>query len=70
MLEEYDKEILEFKLTRMKEAGVALVCDGRPKEPEQIAARCVCEEGCYMADYVFSNDGALTELRYDKISCK
>ena len=68
MLEQYNKEILEFKLKQSKESGVTVVCDGSPKEPEQIANLCVCEANSYMADYVFGLDGCLTELRYDKIS--
>lgn len=70
MLEEYDEQILESRLQRIKAAGVALMCDGSPAEPKGIADRCVCEENGYMADYVFGADGTLTELRYDKISRK
>ena len=70
MLEDYDRELLELKLQKIEESGVSLVCDGRREEPKQIADRCVCEESSYMADYVFDSDGVLTELRYDKVSCK
>lgn len=70
MLDKYDEEMLEHRLKQMKDTNVALVCDGEAEEPERIMKRCVCEESSYMADYVFDSDGALTELRYDKVSNK
>lgn len=50
--------------------GVELYLDGRPATPERIANRFVREEAVYMPDFVLDENGALTQIRYDKVKEK
>ncbi len=57
-------------LKNILDQGVELYLDGRPATPERIANRFVREEAVYMPDFVLDENGALTQIRYDKIKEK
>ncbi len=47
--------------------GIELYLDGKPASPARIVERFVREDAVYMPDFVINEDGALTQVRYDKI---
>lgn len=67
-MHEITEQALKKKLEKFKKSGVGLFLEGHPATPRQIANCCVCEETVYMADYVMDENGALKELRYDRVT--
>lgn len=67
-MEDTRKSGFAQKLSHAQQSGVALYLDGRPSSPDDIAARYVCENTNYMADYVLDPAGKLRELRYDRVT--
>jgi hypothetical protein len=51
----------------MYRCGVELYVDGELVSPVEAAARTVCENSPYMADYVVGDNGILSEVRFDKV---
>lgn len=47
--------------------GIELYLDGQPSSPEGIVERFVREDVIYMPDFVLNEEGALTQVRYDRI---
>lgn len=62
-------EILSMKnkLEAILHQGIELYLDGKPASPDKIVERFVREDTVYMPDFVLNEDGALTQVRYDKI---
>ncbi len=62
-------EIMSMKnrLKAILDQGIELYLDGRPASPDRIIERFVREDTVYMPDFVINEDGALTQVRYDKI---
>lgn len=62
-------EILSMKnkLEAILNQGIELYLEGRPASPDRIVERFVREDTVYMPDFVISEDGILTQVRYDKI---
>lgn len=58
---------MKNRLEAILEQGIELYLDGRPASPERIAQRFVREDTVYMPDFVISEEGILTQVRYDKI---
>jgi len=67
--QKYAKLIKELREYKSKQ--VDLLLEGRQSTPQQIANAClVREEGCYMREYVGDEDGAIVEIRFNKIADK
>lgn len=62
-------EILSMKnkLEAILDQGIELYLDGKPASPDRIVERFVREDSVYMPDFVLSDDGVLTQVRYDKV---
>lgn len=58
---------MKNRLENILRQGIELYLDGRPASPEGIADRFVKEEAVYMPDFVIDENGALTQIRYDKV---
>lgn len=58
---------MKNKLEAILDQGIELYLDGRPASPDRIVERFVREDTVYMPDFVISEDGILTQVRYDKI---
>ena len=68
MHDEDDEIELKKRLKLIHERGVNLYMDGEPASPEEIARKFfVNEDADYMPDFVTDDNGALTEVRYDKV---
>ncbi|MCH5276144.1 MAG: hypothetical protein J1E65_09905 [Lachnospiraceae bacterium] len=67
-MHENKEQLLQKKLEQVQSEGVSLFLEGEPATPAAIAGKCVCENMIYMADYVLDDNGALKELRYDRIT--
>lgn len=65
-LKKEQKRISEY-LDQYAKNGAALYWDDEPSTPNQIGKNQVREEGCYMADYIFDDNGKVIEIRYDKV---
>ena len=62
----YDSLLKQMK--RYEKHGVEITLEGQALSLEEIAAACaVREHGCYMGDYIWDEEGALSEIRYDKV---
>ncbi len=57
-------------LEQMRQKGVKLFVDGEAALPGEIAAKAVCEGSAYMADYVLGENGAIEQVRFDKVTRK
>lgn len=55
------------KLEKMCSRGIPLYINGRSATPDEVVRRCVKEESCYMADYVFGDTGELEAVCFDYI---
>lgn len=62
-----EQRLLET-LELVRQQGVYLYLEGKPSTPEEIAGECIREDADYMADYVLNEEGALKELRYDRVA--
>ena len=58
---------LKPQLEQMEKEGVILYLNGVPSTTEYIMKNCVNEDTIYMPDYVFSENGKIKEIRYDRI---
>ena len=64
--ERYDALVMQMK--QYEKQGIGLSLSGREMSAEEIAGACaVREHGMYMGDYIWTADGRLSEIRYDKI---
>ena len=64
--ERYDALVMQMK--QYEKQGIGLSLSGREMSAEEIAGACaVREQGMYMGDYIWTADGRLSEIRYDKI---
>lgn len=64
--ERYDALVTQMK--QYEKQGVGLSLGGREMSAEEIAGACaVREHGRYMGDYIWTADGHLSEIRYDKV---
>lgn len=65
----YDSLLKQMKY--YEKQGVEITLDGKLLSLEEIAAACaVRERGCYMGDYIWNEEGNLSEIRYDKVDKK
>ncbi len=55
-------------LEQMQQKGVKLFVDGEAAMPGEIASKAVCEGSTYMADYVLGENGAIEQVRFDKVT--
>ncbi|MCM1026872.1 MAG: hypothetical protein NC432_10585 [Roseburia sp.] len=62
------REQFKSLLGQMRDCGVELYIDGRRALPEEAAAKSVCEDSPYMADYVFGDAGKIEEVHFDKVT--
>ena len=58
------------ELEQMYNQGVDLFVDNRAVRPEEAVAKAVRENSPYMADYVLDSRGTLTEVRFDRVTCR
>lgn len=63
------KELMTMRsrLEDILSQGIELYLDGQPSSPTVIAERFVMEDVVYMPDFVISEDGVLTQVRYDRV---
>lgn len=66
---ELDAERLRMQsmLEQMRNKGVELFVDGEAALPGEAAAKAVCEDSPYMADYVFGSTGKIEQVRFDRV---
>lgn len=62
------REYLTALLGQMRDSGVELYVDGRAALPEEAAAKSVCEDSPYMADYVFGDAGKIEQVHFDRVT--
>ncbi len=56
------------QMKRYEKQGVEITLSGEELPLEEIAGACaVREHGQYMGDYIWDEEGRLSEIRYDKI---
>ena len=60
---------MQSLLELMRNCGVELFVDGRTALPGEAAAKAVCEDSPYMADYVFGSAGKIEQVRFDRVNC-
>lgn len=61
------RENMRLLLEQMSSQGVKLFVDGRAVLPKEAAARAVCEDSPYMADYVLGEAGNIEQIRFDRV---
>lgn len=61
------RERMRLHLEQMYSQGVELFMDGRITLPGEAAARAVCEDSSYMADYVLGDTGNIEQIRFDMV---
>ena len=61
------KKRMLLHLEEMSRSGVRLFVDGRAVLPAEAVSRAVREDSPYMADYVLDSDGAIEQVRFDKV---
>lgn len=61
------REHMTLLLEQMSSRGVKLFVDGRAALPKDAAARAVCEDSPYMADYVLGDAGNIEQIRFDRV---
>lgn len=61
------RESMRLHLEQMYNQGVELFMDGQATLPDEAAARAVCEDSPYMADYVFDDAGDIEQIRFDVV---
>lgn len=65
----FARKKLKAELEKMKKQGAELFVDGKAVRPEEAAFKAVCENSCYMADYVFGDAGKIMQIRFDRVDC-
>lgn len=60
------KDLLNH-LEQMQKKGVKLFVDGKSAQPGEIAYKAVREGSNYMADYVLGENGAIEQVRFDRV---
>ncbi len=61
--------LLEHELKAIAGKGASLYLEGKKSDAKEIAAACIFnEETNYMRDYVWSESGQLTELKFDIVN--
>ncbi len=63
-----DGKGLRDRLERLYDRGIGLFVDGRAVLPCDAAVSAVCEDNCYMADYVFGDKGQIAQIRFDRVT--
>ena len=58
---------MQSMLEQMQDKGVDLFVDGEAALPGEAAAKAVCEDSPYMADYVFGSAGKIEQVRFDRV---
>lgn len=59
---------LRHLLEAMYDSGTSLFVDGRAVLPCDAVVSAVCEDSCYMADYVFGEEGEIAQIRFDRVT--
>lgn len=59
---------MQSMLEQMQDKGVELFVDGEAALPGEAAAKAVCEDSPYMADYVFGSAGKIEQVRFDRVT--
>ena len=54
-------------LERLQNAGAELFVDGEAVPPGEVLRQTVQEQCTYMADYVLGEDGAIRQVRFDRV---
>ncbi len=55
---------------QMRDRGVKFYVDDKMAHPMEAAAKSVCEDSPYMADYVFGDAGEIKQVRFDKVTVR
>ena len=63
-----EKARMLTSLATMHQEGVELFMDGQEVLPAEAVSRTVRENSPYMADYVLEDDGAVRQVRFDKVT--
>ena len=63
-----EKARMLTSLEQMHQKGVELFMDGQEVLPAEAVSRTVRENSPYMADYVLDDDGAVRQVRFDKVT--
>lgn len=61
-----EKEMLPY-LEKMQQSGVDLFLDGEAVRFDEVVRHTVQEPCTYMADYVLGEDGAVKQIRFDRV---
>lgn len=64
-----ERQRMQSMLEQMQDKGVELFVDGEAALPGEAAAKAVCEDSPYMADYVFGSAGKIEQVRFDRVIC-
>lgn len=67
MLSKETEENVKKNLEKAVQGGASLYLEGKRSTPDAVARYCVKEDMSYMPDYVWDDEGKLTEVRYNKI---
>ena len=67
MLSKETEENVRKNLEKAVQGGASLYLEGKTSTPDADARYCVKEDISYMPDYVWDDEGKLTEVRYNKI---
>lgn len=67
VMENVRKQQLE-QMEQMSRNGVRFYVDGRAVPPAVAVSKAVREDSPYMADYVLNADGAIEQVRFDRVT--
>lgn len=62
------KDVLEHQLGNVHGKDVKVYMDDKQVTLEEALSRCVQEQVVYMPDYVLDENGALEQVRFDRIN--
>lgn len=65
---EVAREVMLSHLEQMRSCGVELFMDNRAVLPAEAVAKAVRENSPYMADYVLDAAGAISQVRFDRVT--
>ena len=61
---------VEKYFRKLQKNGTELYVDGEKVSPSQAAAYAVREESPYMADYIWGEQGEISQIRLDKVDLR
>ncbi len=63
-----EMEAARKNMLQLRQRGVGLYLDGKAVLPVEAVAKAVRENSPYMADYVLDAQGAIEQVRFDKVT--